>query len=72
MVQSNAIGEWDLETGRMLRETPLETNVSAHAARFSSDGRMLAGRNREREIMVWDVATGEALFTGKTGGKDIA
>ncbi len=69
----NDIELWDVAT-KTLRttigeklESPISFSSTIHALAFSPDSKRIAGANRKGEIRIWDVNTGDELFSLKKG-----
>ncbi|QDV34410.1 WD40 repeat domain-containing protein [Tautonia plasticadhaerens] len=52
------VGIYDVQTGRRLRTLTGHTEWETDACTFSPDGTMLASTGTDRQILVWDLATG--------------
>ncbi|MBI1914623.1 MAG: sigma-70 family RNA polymerase sigma factor [Planctomycetes bacterium] len=58
---SQAIGLWDVATGKKLREVEAPPNSSTLALVFSPDGKTLAAAIGDGTIRFWDVVTGKLI-----------
>jgi WD40 repeat protein/beta-lactamase regulating signal transducer with metallopeptidase domain len=65
--EDGRIWEWDLDTGKLLREIKGHKGAVA-CLTFSPDGKKLATASHDNTVRLWDVATGETerVFTGHT------
>src|SRR5262249_13743609 len=52
------VGVYDVRTGKRLRTLAGQTEWEADACTFSPDGTMLASTGTDKQILVWDLATG--------------
>lgn len=48
----------DVETGKLIRKFEGHTEIESYSVAFSPDGRLLASGGKDKEILVWEVATG--------------
>jgi len=49
---------WDVKTGQRLRNFPGHTEWECDATAISPDGKLLASTGVDKQILVWDIATG--------------
>jgi WD40 repeat protein len=57
------IQHWELGTGRLLRQRPIEVSALArHHAVFSSDGRLLVVNAGGEQVRGWDTLSGKLVF----------
>ena len=50
---------WDVRTGKRLRTFEGQTEWEADATAISPDGKLLASTATDKQILVWDIATGQ-------------
>ena len=54
------VGIYDVQTGKRVRTLAGHTEWEADACTFSPDGKLLASTGTDKQILVWDLATGDA------------
>ena len=52
------VGVYDVRTGKRVRTLAGHTEWEAYATAFSPDGKLLASSGADKQILVWDLATG--------------
>jgi len=52
------VGLWDVRTGNVVRTFEGQTEWEADATAISPDGKLLASTGTDKQILVWDIATG--------------
>jgi Tol biopolymer transport system component len=60
--QEHSVILWDMETGRELLTLPGHRDV-IHGLAFSSDGRWIASASMDTTINLWDVQSGQLIYT---------
>jgi WD40 repeat protein len=58
---SDKITLWDVSTGSLIRTFPGQREVVSIA--FSPDGRQIVSGSQDRTIKLWDIATGQEIWT---------
>ena len=56
---------WDVESGRLLRTFPIESEWSNKGVAFSPDGKIIASHGQIGTVQLWDPDTGESIRTLK-------
>ena len=60
------IALWDMKTAKRMRTFQLE-NADCVALAFADDGATLAAGGGQGRVMMWDVASGNVVYTGTYG-----
>src|SRR5262249_28981038 len=53
------VGVFDVQSGKRVRTLAGHTEWEAYAAALSPEGRLLASAGADRQILIWDLTTGE-------------
>src|SRR6266700_3947910 len=54
----NLVALWDVQTGKRLRTFAGQTEWEADATAISPDGKLLASTGTDKQLLVWEIATG--------------
>ena len=63
----NAVKLWNLNTGSLAYQLPVQPEGVRGAARFSADGKLLATGHLREQIRVWELPSGKLRFTAPSG-----